>query len=398
MTNTLQTMMYKIFTFTLALTFLSSSTGAQGIDFFHGPWKEALDKAKAEDKLLFVDAYAKWCGPCKAMAKNVFTQQKVGDYFNANFINLKLDMEETDGVTFGHKYEVSAYPTLFFIDGEGKVVKKVVGGQQPDGLISAGADAMKKNDKSGKYAEKYEAGDRSYDLMLSYIKALNAAGKPSLKISNDYLNSNPSITESQKMAFIMEAAVDADSRLFDQVIANKDKMANLVGKEEFEKKCEAACQNSVNKAIEFEMESLLTETIEKAKKTFPDRAEIFSLKSSMMFYKAFKSEQNYSSAYRNLARKSGKDAETLKFIVQDIYHNFKGNVKMVTDATEYAGKLFDIKGDMESMNIYISLLVHNKEIDKALKVVTEARTRAEKKGDTLSEYDGMIQYLNSKKA
>lgn len=85
----------------------------EGIQFFHGTWAEALEKAKIEDKLLFVDAYAQWCGPCKVMAKNVFTQKKVGDFFNENFINLKMDMETTDGASFGHKYPVSAYPTLF---------------------------------------------------------------------------------------------------------------------------------------------------------------------------------------------------------------------------------------------------------------------------------------------
>ncbi len=147
----------------------------QGIEFFGGTWKDALAKAKSEEKLVFVDAYAKWCGPCKVMAKNVFTQQKVGDFFNANFINLKLDMEEADGVSFGHLYPVSAYPTLLFLDGDGKLVKKVVGGQQAEGLIAHGEDANKKNDKSGKFEAKYLEGDRSYELVYSYVKALNAA-------------------------------------------------------------------------------------------------------------------------------------------------------------------------------------------------------------------------------
>ncbi|HRO73910.1 MAG TPA: thioredoxin domain-containing protein, partial [Saprospiraceae bacterium] len=180
------------------------SVQAQGIEFFHGTWKEAMEKAKSEDKLLFVDAFAKWCGPCKSMAKNVFTQQKVGDYFNANFINLKLDMEEADGVTFGHKYPVSAYPTLFFIDGDGKIVRRVVGGQQADGLISEGVTANKMMDRTSKYEQKYAEGNRDFDLVYNYVKALNASGKPSLKISNDYLNSNPKITEDQKLKFILE--------------------------------------------------------------------------------------------------------------------------------------------------------------------------------------------------
>lgn len=384
---------------TLVLIFFISFLGlkAQGIEFFQGSWKDALTKAKSEDKLLFVDAFAKWCGPCKAMAKNVFTQQKVGDFYNANFINLKLDMEETDGVTFGHKYPVAAYPTLFFLDGEGKVIKTVTGGQQPDGLIMQGEDALKKNDKSGKYEEKFLAGDRSFDLMLNYIKALNAAGKPSLKISNEYLNSNPAITENQKLTFILEAAVDADSKLFEQVMINKSKMVSLLSQKTYEEKCLAACQTAVNKAIEYEMESLLTETIEKAKKTFPDGADVFSAKANMQFYKAFKNENKYISAYKTLSKKADGDLVILKYIIQDVVKSFKDNPKMVSDATGYAEKLYEKADDTESLNLYCSLLILNKEVEKAIKTVIIAKEKAEKSGQELSNYDGLLNYLNSKK-
>ena len=371
---------------------------AQGIEFFQGSWKDAMAKAKSEDKLLFVDAYAKWCGPCKAMAKNVFTQQKVGDFFNVNFINLKLDMEEADGVTFGHKYPVSAYPTLFFLDGEGKIVKTIKGGQQPEGLISHGEDDLKKNDKSGKFEEKYMAGDRSFDLMLQYVKALNAAGKPSLKISNDYLNSNPVISEDQKLSFILEAAVDADSKLFDQVILNKTQLMAMVGQKSFEEKCLQACQNAVNKAIEYEMENVLEEAIEKAKKTATKEADTFSAKANMQYYKTFKNENKYISAYKSLSKIAAGDSEILKFIVQDIIKNFKDNPKMVANATEYAEKIYDTKNDLESLNMYCSLLVLNKDVEKAIKTVNLAKEKAEKESLDLSPYDGLLNYLNSKKA
>ena len=133
----------KISIFIVLLTVFFSGN-AQGIEFFEGTWKEAMAKAKAEDKPIFVDAFAKWCGPCKSMAKNVFTQDEVGKFYNTNFINLKLDMEETDGVTFGHSYPVQAYPTLFFLDGDGKVLKLVKGGQTPEGLVSLGNEALNK--------------------------------------------------------------------------------------------------------------------------------------------------------------------------------------------------------------------------------------------------------------
>ena len=388
--------MNKILTLVFIVSFLQSQ--GQGIEFFQGSWKDALAKAKSEDKLLFVDAYAKWCGPCKTMAKNVFTQQKVGDFFNTNFINLKLDMEEEDGVTFGHKYPVSAYPTLIFLDGEGKLIKKIVGGQQVDGLIAQGEDANRKNDKSLKFEEKYLAGDRSFDLMYGYIKALNAVGKPSLKISNEYLKSDPKITENQKTALIFEAATESDSKLFDFVIANKSQIISLTSQKVYEDKCKSACQASINKAVEYEMEKLLEETIEKAKKTFPNDADIFEAKANMQYYKTFRNETKYISGYKSLAKKADNKPEQLKFIIQDITKTFKDNPKMISDAAGYAEVVYNDKKDMESLTMVCSVLVSNHEVEKAIKIAKEARENAEKSGEDLSVYDGLLNYLNSKKA
>ncbi len=109
---------------------LSSFTmgdSSQGIKFYQGTWQEALREAKSKDKLIFVDCYTTWCGPCKAMSKRVFTKEDVGTYFNDNFINLKLDMEKGEGKSFAKKYKIRAYPTMLFIDKSGKVVHEVVG-------------------------------------------------------------------------------------------------------------------------------------------------------------------------------------------------------------------------------------------------------------------------------
>ena len=86
-------------TFGLSLTaFTTKKKADKGIEFYEGNFNDALAKAKYENKIIFMDAYASWCGPCKKMAANVFTDEKAGEYFNANFVNLKMDMEKGKGL------------------------------------------------------------------------------------------------------------------------------------------------------------------------------------------------------------------------------------------------------------------------------------------------------------
>ncbi|HCE85197.1 MAG TPA: hypothetical protein DEO99_03495, partial [Bacteroidetes bacterium] len=77
--------------------FVCASLTSQGISFFEGSFDAAKELAAKEGKLIFMDSYAKWCGPCKRMARDVFTVEEVGDFFNANFVNLKMDMETEEG-------------------------------------------------------------------------------------------------------------------------------------------------------------------------------------------------------------------------------------------------------------------------------------------------------------
>ena len=58
----------------------------RSIVFREGNWEKILKQAKKEKKLIFVDCYTSWCGPCKMLAKNVFTQDKVADFYNTEFV------------------------------------------------------------------------------------------------------------------------------------------------------------------------------------------------------------------------------------------------------------------------------------------------------------------------
>ena len=116
-----------------------------GIQFYKGTWESALEKAKNEDKLIFLDAYASWCGPCKRMAATTFKNKEVGEFFNKNFINFKMDMEKhKEGRRLSSKYRLTAYPSLYFVDSNENVAHKTVGGLNNSQAIAAGQKALAK--------------------------------------------------------------------------------------------------------------------------------------------------------------------------------------------------------------------------------------------------------------
>ena len=70
--------------------------------------EEASKKAKAENKLIFLDCYTQWCGPCKKMTREVFPQEAVGNAMNPKFVSIKIDMESAYGAPLAKKLQIQA--------------------------------------------------------------------------------------------------------------------------------------------------------------------------------------------------------------------------------------------------------------------------------------------------
>ena len=104
-----------------------AADGAVGTQFFKGTFAQALAKAKKENRKLMVDCYTLWCGPCRHMAKNVFPDENLGKYMNANFVCIQLDMEHGEGPELNKTFNVKAYPTFIFFDAEGKEMSRFEG-------------------------------------------------------------------------------------------------------------------------------------------------------------------------------------------------------------------------------------------------------------------------------
>ncbi|WP_424495224.1 thioredoxin family protein [Salinimicrobium sp. GXAS 041] len=146
--------MHKIF-FIVSLIFMSGGVQAQKINWMS--MNEALEAQKKEPKKIFMDAYTTWCGPCKMLDKNTFSNKDVAEYVNENYYAVKFNAEGTETIsykehtfknpnfdpkrkgrnsqhTFATAMKITGYPSLAFFDEKGNLLNVTPGYRTPGQL------------------------------------------------------------------------------------------------------------------------------------------------------------------------------------------------------------------------------------------------------------------------
>ncbi len=167
----------------LLLVLLPSLSKADKIEFEHSDWKTTLAKAAKENKFVFVDAYTTWCGPCKWMAANTFTDPAVAAFFNKNFVNAKIDMERGEGLELAKLYAVRAYPTLLFVNAEGKLIHTEIGAKDAAGFLAIGKKVIDPSFVSlVSMAKQFEQGNRDREFLKDYLLRLSPGTADAKKV------------------------------------------------------------------------------------------------------------------------------------------------------------------------------------------------------------------------
>lgn len=142
----------------------------ESIQFQELPFKEIIAKAKKEKKLVFIDAYASWCGPCKMMEKNVFPQKSVKDYYNTNFINARFDMEKGEGRDIAAKYGVRSYPTYLFLNGDGELVSRNTGYMEESLFVAMAQDINSPGNNKNSLKDRFAKGEKDPTFLINIMK------------------------------------------------------------------------------------------------------------------------------------------------------------------------------------------------------------------------------------
>lgn len=372
------------------------------IAFEHGNFSEIKAKAKKENKLIFVDAFTTWCGPCKQMAKNVFTNDTVADYFNANLVNAKIDMEKGEGLEIAKQYEVQCYPNLLFIDGDGKLVHRIAGYMSPSDFIAEANKAKDPEKRFSYYANNYESNKQNADFLAKYVTAMSSTClDPGAAIAQYFsLQKEEQLTSKQNWEMIKEHVNNMNDKEFIYLVANKNKFEELYTAKEVNAKLDHVNKNTlfgIIRAKPFD---------EKAYNDTKAKISAMNLvNTNRVFFESdlrLAQKNNDWAAYAKLAVENvdsyyGNDPNMLNSISWEFYEKVSDKPALLK-AESWAAKAVEMDPSYPNMDTYASVLYKNGKHDQALQMANKAIEVAKKDGYTKEDYKGTKDLIEKIKA
>ena len=376
---------------------LSTSLLAQdrSIEFKHYTFDEALKASKAENKPIFMDCFAVWCGPCKWMSANIFTKNDVADYFNKNFICVKFDMEKGEGIDLAKEFGIRAYPTLIFVNGNRELVMKSIGASRE----TADYIALGENAKSDEFnlialAKNVAAnrGDAAY--MSKYFDIMSGAGMVDQEEVNIYFSNIPKEewASEENWNIIMGVVDDITGEVFQDILTDTEKYKAAHGEQ-----VDQFVSYKIQDALRTALYSRDANALENYKAllaqvqtwNFNGKDEIvFTAESNRMKRESPEAYLKY--CYENVEKYIWEDANSLNGIAWYFFEN-STDAKYLSAAEKWAAHAVELDSEAHAiLDTYANLLMANGKYKEALDAETKAVALAEAEGADTGAYHEVI--------
>jgi len=241
----------------LLLLFIAPLTMNAQIEFIE---VETLEQMKAAQKkasdgmlMLFVDVYATWCGPCKMMDSEVYTESAVAEYMNTHYLSVRMDGESDYGRIYASEQGLEGYPSMFIFSDEGERVSKIVG-FTPAGELLANLKSVTEGHRKVKtYRALYQNGTLEAEGFADYITVLRdmGNGEEADRLASEYIEklmegkSKLSDDDIQVVAFYM----DLDDSWWEEFSSDADRLRKVLG-EDYMLAMEKIYNNTLVKAVD----------------------------------------------------------------------------------------------------------------------------------------------------
>ncbi|MCB0675125.1 MAG: DUF255 domain-containing protein [Saprospiraceae bacterium] len=370
----------------------SSAYGQGGVEFTKDSWEQTLKRAAEEDKLIFMDAYAEWCGPCKMMSREVFPDGQVGAFFNEHFINVKMDMEKGEGPGLAMSYQVQAYPTLLFIDSDGNLVHRAVGYHGADDFLQLGADAMDPDKSLGSLERRYMKGERDPDFLRKYANAaFDAMDDKAEDIGRVYLETQDDWSTEENMLMILRSTSDVHSHQFEYFAENLPAFSAAFDEQYVVDKYKGLV---FREAIGLPESEVFTSTQALLAKAFPEEAGQMTAEFKMIYYdQAGKVEQYAAATVDYLDRYPSDDWMLLNQVAWSFFQTVDDKAQL-KKAVKWAERSVELDTNYYNTDTLAALLYRLGQTKKARKWAEKAIELGKAAGEDYSSTEQLLQQIN----
>jgi thiol-disulfide isomerase/thioredoxin len=364
----------------------------EGISFKHnGEWDAAVAQAKSENKLIFIDAYTTWCGPCKMMSNNIFPNEQVSKFYNEKFVNVKMDMEKGEGIELAKKFEVIAYPTLLFVDPtNASIVHRTAGYLAVDEFIQLGKNAQDPSKRLSSMDVRFKKGDRDPDFLYNYSMAKMASYDGSAgAIAEEYLKTQSDWKTERNLKFVFDFADKSDSEQFRFLCKNQALFQTKFGQEAVLGKIEQV----VTQSFQTNPDMSLTEINKIFQDAYPKKGDEMASRYAMTFYRQKGDRDGFSNAaIKHYKKYPTKNPEELNEIAWTFFKNVDEPAALKS-AVKWAKKSTKIAPSFYNFDTLASLHFKLKNKKEALKAGKKAIDFARATGEDFAPTEELLKKI-----
>ncbi|MGZ5281847.1 MAG: thioredoxin family protein [Bacteroidia bacterium] len=369
----------------------------EGMQFFHGTWEELKAEAKKQNKPIFMDAFTTWCGPCKRMSANIFPQPAVGEFYNKNFINYKLDMEKGEGPAIAKQFNVAFYPSYLFFNANGELIHRSSGAKGPEDFIKDGKTAIDPNASLYGQINRFKKGDRDPAFMQTLLGNL---GNLDAAMQKDVLDiywkgkNLSELGEKNNWAIFRDYDNDVLGERYTYVYNNRKALAEKLTKDEVEGVLINKAGPQMQTALETGNEELYKRVHEVLHLSDKKEIKKFNANSEVLFQlvkKDMKAFNKLAPVY--VTEHVGNNSEDLNMLAWAVYKHADDDKEALKNAETWAKKSVDIKKSFVNTDTYAAVLYKNKKYKEAESMANEAIKLGKADGEDITATTQLLEKI-----
>lgn len=383
----------------LLLCGLTTIAQNRQINFEEGKWEQVLAKAKAENKLVYLDCYTTWCGPCKWMAKNIFTKDSVADFYNSKFVNVEIDMEKGEGKDLAKKYGIRAYPTMLYVNANGEVMHRTCGSCGADKFIQNGMAALDPEQQMATFSKKFGNGNVNGAIAHSYISLLDRGCQSyETELDNYFATQKESdLTSRSNWQLIYDFVEDYASKEFVYLENNREAFSKLYTADSVKEKINKVYVSGLSVAVRKKQDKDYEAMKQKIKASGNPDAERIILDADLKYYQRENDWKKFGPAAVTLIENYAKDnAAVLNNLAWAFYERIDDK-QLLEKAADWAKHSCELENSYPNNDTRASVLYKLKRKEEAKAAAEKAIELAKLSGENFKETEELLKKINQLK-